>query len=319
MKEVLIGKNESGQRLDKFLQKYLKEASKSFLYKMLRKKNITLNGKKAEGKEMLAPGDRVSIFFSDDTLAKFRGAQSAVVYPVRDLDILYEDDDVAIINKPAGVLSQKAKDDDSTLVEYFLGYLQETGQWQAGGAFTPSVCNRLDRNTSGVVIAGKSLRGLQKMSELLRERKVDKYYVTIVEGVMKTPAHIRGYLEKNEKSNTVTIFDGEAPGRDYIETAYEPIADNGQYTLLRVKLITGKTHQIRSHLSSVGHPLMGDVKYGGAKVQGERSFFLHAEEVRFPRLDEPFDKLSGRVVTAPLPPRFRKMKERLFATESLRK
>lgn len=312
MREIRIEKNDSGQRLDKFLQKYLREASKSFLYKMLRKKNIKLNGKKAEGKEMLAIGDTVTIFFSEETLAKFRGTKQTTRFPVTKLDILYEDNDVALINKPAGMLSQKAKNDDTTLVEYFLGYLQEKGKWSAGGSFTPSVCNRLDRNTSGLVIAGKSLLGLQKMSELLKERSIDKYYLTIVEGVMKENSMIRGYLSKDAKTNKVFVYHEDGADRTYIETGYEPLMNNGKYTLLRVKLITGKTHQIRSHLSSIGHPLMADVKYGGKKVEGERCFFLHAEWLRFPKLEEPFNRLSEREVRAPLPYRFENMIQQLF-------
>ena len=163
MKELTIGKNEKGQRLDKFLQKYLKEASKGFLYKMLRKKNITLNGKKAQGNEMLEEGDLVKLFLSDETVAKFQGKREAVRYPVTDLDIIYEDEDVVLINKKAGMLSQKAAPQDVSLVEYFLGYLQEKGEWDPNQSFTPGICNRLDRNTSGMVVAGKSLQGLQKM------------------------------------------------------------------------------------------------------------------------------------------------------------
>lgn len=312
MREIRIEKNDSGQRLDKFLQKYLKEASRSFLYKMLRKKNIKLNGKRAEGKEILAAGDIVSVYFSDETIAKFRGAQIETHYPRRKLDIIYEDDEVALINKPAGMLSQKAKNDDTTLVEYFLGYLQERGKWDPYGAFTPGVCNRLDRNTSGLVIAGKSLPGLQKMSELLKTRAIDKYYVTIVEGVMREPSVIRGYLSKDEKTNKAVVYDEAGPGRTFIETGYEPLVNNGEYTLLQVKLITGKTHQIRSHLGSIGHPLMADVKYGGKKIDGERSFFLHAEKLCFPLLEEPFHGLSEREIQAPLPVRFENKIEQLF-------
>lgn len=312
MREVKIGQNESGQRLDKYLQKYFQQASKSFLYKMLRKKNIKLNGKKAEGNEKLQLGDVVSIYFSDETFDKFRGKTDSCQYPIAKLDILYEDDHIVILNKPSGVLSQKAKNSDTTLVEYFLGYLQQTKQWRPDEAFTPGICNRLDRNTSGVVIAGKSLLGLQKMSELLRLRRVDKYYTTIVEGVMDEPAIIRGYLQKDEKTNKVTIYEKMAPERSYIETAYEPLESNGEFTLLRVKLITGKTHQIRSHLSSIGHPLMGDVKYGARKIHGEKHFYLHADELVFPQMVSPFEKISGRIVRAPLPPEFRKKKEKLF-------
>lgn len=312
MREIEIGINESGQRLDKYLQKYLKEASKSFLYKMLRKKNIKLNGAKAAGNEILALGDRVTIFFSEETLERFRGAAGQQHYPVTRLTVVYEDTQIALLDKPAGMLSQKAKNEDTTLVEYFLGYLQQTGQWQPGGAFTPGICNRLDRNTSGLVVAGKSLAGLQKMSQLLGERSLDKYYLTIVEGEMTEPAVVKGYISKDREQNRVAVFDTDGPDRSYIETAYEPLQSNGDYTLLRVKLVTGKTHQIRSHLSSIGHPLLCDVKYGGTKKEGQKSFFLHAAELHFPVMEEPFTGLSGQVFTAPLPPRFQNMKERLF-------
>lgn len=312
MREIRIEKNDSGQRLDKFLQKYLREASKSFLYKMLRKKNIKLNGRRAEGREMLSEGDMVAVYFSEETLQKFCGEKQTAVYPVKPLSILYEDNDVALINKPAGMLSQKAKQEDVSLVEYFLGYLQKGGKWQPGGAFTPGICNRLDRNTSGLVIAGKSLLGLQKMSELLKARTLEKYYLTIVEGVMRRPAVIHGFLSKDEKQNKVRVYEAGGAGRSYIETGYHPIADNGRYTLLRVKLITGKTHQIRSHLGSIGHPLMGDTKYGGRPYPGLRSYLLHAEEIQFPVLPEPFTGISGQKVVAPLPPEFMEVKEKLF-------
>lgn len=312
MRELVIGKNESGQRLDKYLQKYLKEATKSFLYKMLRKKNIKLNGGKASGGEILEPGDRVTVYFSEDTLQKFRGSTRMVHYPVTDLSIVYEDEQIVLLNKPVGMLSQKAESDDVTLVEYFLGYLQKTGQWKPDEAFTPGICNRLDRNTSGLVIAGKSLAGLQKMSELLKERSIDKYYLTIVEGVMTEPATVCGYLTKDNEQNRVRIYDTDGPGRARIETGYEPLQNNGSYTLLKVKLITGKTHQIRSHLASIGHPLMCDVKYGGRKQEGQRSFFLHAEKICFPVIDGAFCNLSGQTFTASVPPRFDKMIKKLF-------
>ena len=312
MREIKIERNDSGQRLDKFLQKYLKEASRGFLFKMLRKKNITLNGKRAEGREILSEGDTVSVFFSDETFEKFRGVHKERRYPTTNLDILYEDSEAALLNKPVGMLSQKAKESDATLVEYFLGYLQQKGEWREGGSCTPAVCNRLDRNTSGVVIAGKSLYGLQKMSELLKRRTIDKYYLTIVEGVVRQPSMIRGYLCKDEKINKVTVYDEPAVDRVFIETGYEPLMDSGSYTLLRVKLITGKTHQIRAHLSSTGHPLLGDVKYGGTRQEGVKNFFLHAEKIRFPVLDEPLHGLSEREIQAPLPARFANMKQHLF-------
>lgn len=312
MQEIEIGRNEGGQRLDKFLQKYLREASKGFLYKMLRKKNIKLNGAKAAGSEILKDGDRVALYFAEETLQKFRGQAAETDYPVTELSVIYEDAHVVLLDKPAGLLSQKAKYNDTTLVEYFLGYLQKTNQWQPGGTFTPGICNRLDRNTSGLVIAGKSLAGSQKMAQLLKERRIDKYYRTIVEGVMTEPAVVRGYLSKDGSENRVTVFATGGPGRSYIETAYEPLKNNGSATLLRVKLMTGKTHQIRSHLASIGHPLLCDVKYGGSRKAGQKHFFLHAEEIVFPVMEEPFTGLGGQAFTAPLPPRFQNMSERLF-------
>lgn len=317
MREIEIGKNESGQRLDKFLQKYLRQASKGFIYKMLRKKNIKLNGGRAEGNEILAPGDAVAVYFSEETLQKFRGETPARVYPVTELDILYEDEHIALINKKAGMLSQKAKPEDVSLVEYFLGYMQSRGEWQPGSSFTPGICNRLDRNTSGIVIAGKSLQGLQKMSELLRERSVDKRYLTIVSGVMEEAAVIRAYLAKDGTTNKVNIFQEPGPGRAYIETAYEPLLNNGAYTLLNVKLITGKTHQIRSHLAGIGHPVAGDIKYGGGHLYGLKRLVLHAWKVSYPKLSGPFAQISEKTFVAPLPPEFMKIKEKLFGKDGI--
>ena len=282
MREVTIGAKESGQRFSKFLEKYFKEAQTSFLYKMLRKKNIKLNDKKATGSEMLQTGDKVTVYFSDETFEKFRGETKKVIYPVIDLDIVYEDEDVLIVNKPAGMLSQKAKPQDVTLVEYILGYLQKKGGWSPKDSRKPGICNRLDRNTSGLVIAGKSLRGLQKMSELLKDRTMDKYYLTIVEGVMKEPSVVRGYLKKDEQTNRVQIFSEDGEDRVWIETGYEPLRTNGTVTLLKVKLVTGKTHQIRGHLASLGHPLLGDVKYGAAKRADTKHYLLHAKTLCFP-------------------------------------
>ena len=228
MREVTIGAKESGQRFSKFLEKYFKEAQTSFLYKMLRKKNIKLNDKKATGSEMLQTGDKVTVYFSDETFEKFRGETKKVSYPVIDLDIVYEDEDVLIVNKPAGMLSQKAKPQDVTLVEYILGYLQKKGEWSPKDSLKPGICNRLDRNTSGLVIAGKSLRGLQKMSELLKDRTMDKYYLTIVEGVMKEHSVVRGYLKKDEQTNRVQIFSEDGEDRVWHSNTFESEAGDGQ-------------------------------------------------------------------------------------------
>lgn len=311
MREITIGRNQGGQRLDKFLAKYMKDAPKSFLYKMLRKKNIKLNGKRAEGNEKLAEGDVVTLYLSEETIGKFTVHPLAIqpealkAFP---LDIIFENEHIALINKPAGILSQKAKADDISLVEQFVQY---AGGGTADG-FTPGICNRLDRNTSGIVIAGKTLAGLQKMSELLRDRQLAKYYLAVVKGEMTERAVISGYLKKNRKTNKAELYPDRVPDSSYIRTGYEPICSDGAYTLLRVRLFTGKTHQIRSHLSSIAHPVAGDAKYGG-RVPGGRvkRQLLHAYEIEFPLLPEPFGDLSGRRFRAEIPADF--YKERFAA------
>ena len=317
MREIVIEKNEVGQRLDKFLAKYMNEASKSFFYKMMRKKNITLNGKKCEGNEKLAEGDVVKLFLAEDTIEKFSSVQVQEVKKV-DLDILYEDDEIILVNKPAGMLSQKAKETDESLVEYLIDYLLGSGKLTESGlrAFRPSVCNRLDRNTSGIVAAGKSLAGLQMLSGVFKDRSIHKYYQCLVSGEIRDVKTVDGWLLKDEKKNQVRIlteaeakrFGGrggdEEPKR--IRTKYEPIATDGRFTLLKVTLLTGRSHQIRAHLASLGHPIVGDFKYGGvSKVNPSgrtvKYRLLHSYRLEFPKLAEPFVYLSGRVFEAPLP------------------
>ena len=317
MREIVIEKNEAGQRLDKFLAKYMNEASKSFFYKMMRKKNITLNGKKCEGNEKLAEGDVVKLFLAEDTIEKFSSVQVQEVKKV-DLDILYEDDEIILVNKPAGMLSQKAKETDESLVEYLIDYLLGSGKLTESGlrAFRPSVCNRLDRNTSGIVAAGKSLAGLQMLSGVFKDRSIHKYYQCLVSGEIRDVKTVDGWLLKDEKKNQVRILtDVEAKrfgGRDgdeepkRIQTKYEPIATDGRFTLLKVTLLTGRSHQIRAHLASLGHPIVGDSKYGGvSKVNPSgrtvKYQLLHSYRLEFPKLAEPFAYLSGRVFEAPMP------------------
>lgn len=304
MKLITVHKQEEGQRLVKRLGAYLKEAPNSFFYKMLRKKNITLNGKKADGTEKLKCGDEIRLFLSDETYEKFAGkVQPKEKFPTAKLNIVYEDSNVIFINKPAGMLSQKSVPSDVSLNEYLLGYLEKSGQWkqEESKAFRPSVCNRLDRNTSGMVICGKSMAGLQQMAALLKDRSLHKYYLCLVKGVMTESQHLEGYLLKDENSNQVKIFQKETEGAAHIITEYEPLYTDGEATLLKVTLVTGKSHQIRAHLSSIGHPIIGDPKYGDRKVNaffrethGIKNQMLHAWKLTFPELAEPLDNLSEK-------------------------
>ena len=329
MQKITVSANEAGQRLDKLLGKYLSNAPMSFVYKMLRKKNIKLNGKKAQGNEKLTKGDQVEVFLSDDTWQKFAGAPGAEKQLPADLaramkssirlSVIYEDPDILILNKPSGMLSQKAAPSDLSLNEYMIAYLLKKGDLKLAelATFRPSVCNRLDRNTSGLIVAGKSLAGLQQMGELFKKRTLKKYYLCIVKGRITEPAHIRGYLVKDEKTNRVSLskggFSKDAKGLP-IETEYVPIAWNEEMTLLKVHLITGRTHQIRAHLASTGHPLLGDYKYGSKKWNDRykkewkiEDQVLHAYQLTMPGMKKELENLSGKTFYAKVPEVFWKL------------
>ena len=326
MKEFIINENEAGQRFDKYLAKLLREAPKSFFYKMMRKKNITLNGKKATGNEKLFSGDHVKLFLSDETFEKFSGNDSAPRAHYA-LDIIYEDENILLLNKPAGVLTQKAKPEDLSLNEWLIGHLLAANAIKETdlATFHPSVCNRLDRNTSGIVLCGKTLAGSQALSRIIKDRSVKKYYQTVCKGKILQESTLEGYLYKDERTNTVQVFPdmAEAPeDASFIKTIYTPSAVAGEYTLLTVELVTGKTHQIRAHLASTGHPLLGDTKYGDSKLnrrmQSEYSLhhqLLHAGRVCFPEEAEgPLAKVSGQTFDAPLPHKFAEILQALNLT-----
>lgn len=315
MKTVTITKNEAGQRMDKMLAKYLNLAPKSFIYKMIRKKNITLNGKRCDGSEKLAEGDEISLFLSDETIGKFSQVKIQKVQPAR-LTVVYEDEDVLMVSKPSGMLSQKASPSDESLVEHITDYLLSSGQLAETDlrSFRPGICNRLDRNTSGLIVAGKSLKGLQAMSEAFKNRSLKKYYLCIVRGKITEGSRISGYLRKDERTNKVTVETAEKDGCLPIETEYLPLDTNGDSTLLLVDLITGRSHQIRAHLASIGHPIAGDTKYGDPKLnqvwRGKyrvSSQLLHAWKLVFPQKEAPFSRLSGKSFEAPLPKEFLKV------------
>lgn len=271
MRELQMHDQEEGQRLDRVLMKYMQLAPKSFIYKMLRKKNIKLNGKKADGTERLHSGDRIALYLADETIDGFRQAAPVAKIPSeakKKLAVVYEDEDILFINKPVGMLSQKADKSDVSLVEYLIGYLVGTGAItrQQLETFHPGICNRLDRNTSGLVAAGKTAQGLRWLNQLFRDRDLKKYYLCVVRGIVHKGSRIDGYLVKDPVKNTVRVYEQQREGADRILTEYTPLQTGSwqgrQYTLLKVHLITGKSHQIRAHLQSIGHPIVGDTKYG---------------------------------------------------------
>lgn len=324
MKLIEVKENEAGQRLDKLLGKYLNKAPKSFLYKMLRKKNITLNDKKADGSEKTSLGDVVKIYLSDETFEKFSQTVNVVIEKKEGsskrepVSVVYEDENILLINKKSGVLVQKAEKNDYSLNDAILEYLAEKGEVteETLRTFKPSICNRIDRNTSGLVAAGKSLAGLQELSLLFKERTLHKYYRCFVAGRINKPSSIKGYLYKDEKNNQVKILKQEKKDAKPIETEYTPVFQGEDFTLLEVKLITGRTHQIRAHLASIGHPIIGDVKYGNSKINEKyrklckiKSQLLHAYRIEFPQMDNRLSYLSGREFVAEVPEEFLKMEK----------
>ena len=346
MREVIISEREEGQRLDRYLEKYMPDAPKSFFYKMMRKKNIVLNGKKVSGSERIQTGDQIKLFLADETIEGFRSGKKAQevdlgaqqmpqakrlekgarqmpqakrptngarqMSPAKRLEkgarqgkielqqghydrnlpplqIVYEDAQFLVVNKPVGVLSQKADRNDRSIVEQITDYLADNA---ADDTFRPGICNRLDRNTSGLIVAGKTVRALQDMNKRFKERTICKYYLCVVHGSVLKKQYLKGYLEKDIRTNKVTVRQQPGPNSVPIATEYLPL-QQGMYqgesfTLLQVHLITGKSHQIRAHLASIGHPLVGDVKYSTKRASAfdreqlhQRVQLLHAWQLIF--------------------------------------
>lgn len=353
MTKITISEREAGQRMDKYLKKYLSGSTSGFLYKMLRKKNITLNGGKASGNEILKAGDELTLFLSDETIVKFGGVLQQMekngfsgninVQKERQLEqscrqyeeayqknkavkIVFENKHILVADKPAGMLTQKASPEDLSLNEWLIGYLLANNEItkEELHTFKPSVCNRLDRNTSGLVLCGKTLAGSQKISFLLKNRSLRKYYCLYVKGQVTEGAQMESYLEKDRESNRVKIY-GSAEGEDasYIKTIYKPLKVYRNMTLLEAELVTGKTHQIRIHLASAGHPVLGDYKYGYLeyndrykKKYGISTQLLHASRLEFPKLDGEWADLSELVLTAELPEIFRVIDENESGAEA---
>ena len=351
MKELQVTSQDAKQRLDKFLKRTFPEMGTSFLYKMLRKKNITLNGKKATGSEQILSGDLIQCFFSDETFDKFAGITSAravenalddnnlgdkkrlgdkdsyleykkAYEELKGISVIYEDEHVLLLDKPAGILSQKAKSDDVSLNEWMIGYLLdcEAVTEDSLRRFKPSVCNRLDRNTSGLVICGKTLIGSREMSRILKDRSLQKYYRTYVHGRMEGAETLIAYHKKDIKNNQAEICfnvsEADKKAYDEIVTAYRTIEVKDKYSYLEIELITGKTHQIRAHLSAYGHPIVGDGKYGHKHKIIEKFYpqyqLLHAYRIVFPVLEGDLEYLSNKEFVCEEPESFYNFRKHYF-------
>ena len=304
---IKIDRNEEKQRIDRFLKKYLNKAPNTFIYKILRKKYIKVNGKRVKEEYFLESGDTVEIYLADDTIKKFRALKSYVENE-GELDIVYEDSNILLVNKAAGIDVQPSGDGKISLVDKLLAYLDED---DGVGTFRPSFCNRLDRNTTGIIIAAKNYNSLKEMNENIRNRNVNKYYYSIVKGEILKDIELGGFLKKRSDVNKVEVLMTEKEGYKEITTRIKPVCCSNGFTEIEVQLITGRTHQIRAHLSSIGHPLVGDIKYGG-KMKGINQYFLHSKKLEFKGFAGELDYLNGKVFETACPGNYQKLKKELM-------
>ena len=303
MRTLTVNRNDAGQRLDKYLTKAVKGLPQSLMYKFIRTKKIKLNGKRADIKEMLAEGDEISLYIKDEFFDSPEKDLSALDTVSPKLEIVYEDGNIMLINKRPGVLVHE--DDsgkDNTLLLHLWAYLYQKGEYNPGGesTFAPAFCNRIDRNTGGIVIAAKNAAALRDMNERIRSGQVNKYYVCALHGRFeKKSGIIEGYLRKDEKTNTVDISDSPRPGYKSIKTGYRVLSDDGRDSLVEIRLYTGRTHQIRAHMAHIGHPLIGDGKYGVNRDDRQRGYkwqALYSYRIffDFEKNGDILDYLSGR-------------------------
>ena len=268
MKKFIINENDAGKRLDKFIIKAASGLSTSLMYKYIRKKSIKVNGKRAEISYKLAVDDVVEMYINDEFFEPKSNFFLDITYDPQ-LNIVYEDENLMLVDKKAGVIVHSDdKEQRDTLINQVLLYLYKKGEYdpEKETSFTPSLCNRLDKNTGGIVIVAKNAAAQRELYEIIKQRKITKKYLALVFGKpLKSEQTVTAYLKKDTASNTVTVRDKQFSDSKKIITKYKVIESNGSYSLIDVDLITGRTHQIRAHMAHIGHPLLGDCKYGKLK------------------------------------------------------
>lgn len=286
MKKITITSNDAGQRLDRFLDKTFDRMPRSLMYKEIRKKNIKINRKRCEAKQILKENDILELYINDDAL-HIREKYYDFLRASKELDIIYEDENIILLNKKVGLLCHPdGKDYTDNLVARLKKYLYSKGEWSPNNSsFTPSLANRIDRNTGGIVIGAKNAECLKILNDKIKKREIEKYYLAAAHGKMpKSSDTLTAYLKKDENKNMVSVSDKPLENSKKIITEYKVIDYYYDASLLEIKLLTGRTHQIRAHLAHIGHPLFGDGKYGDNKGRYRQA--LYSYKLKFAFSDE---------------------------------
>jgi len=319
--ELTITPADAGRRLNKFLFAYLNNAPHSFIYRMIRQKRIKLNGKKAQGNEVLSSGDRLIFYLSPETIESSRRTRDIPVAQHL-TGIVHEDDFLLVLNKSAGVPSQGGFDSNESSTDHLLAralhYLHKSGSYDPSSSFTPALCNRLDVNTTGLVVCGKNISAIREINTLFSGLGIVKEYITVVEGRVSHAQTLEGFYKKDTKRNIAKILPtsttGKVSSNETVITSYAPLAANDKFSLLLVSPKTGRSHQIRAHLASAGHPIAGDMKYGGRPIPYAKHGLLHCKSLEIAMEN----KLPYPISTkweAPLPENLKKCIKDLFNFE----
>lgn len=301
MRILKVNRNDAGQRLDKFLGKAVKGLPQSLMYKYIRTKKIKVNRQRTVQNYFLCEGDEIQLFIRDEFFESPESDAGALERIKPKLDIVYEDENIMLLNKRPGVLvHEDSEAKENTLIMHIKAYLLAKGEYDPSeeNSFAPALCNRIDRNTGGIVIAAKNAESLRVMNEKIRENKIRKFYLCLVHGTPKKKSDtMYAWLKKDSGANMVEVRDSKFAGAKEIITAYRVLESRRDESLLEVELITGRTHQIRAHMAHIGHPLLGDGKYGINRDERHRGYkyqALYAYKLKF--LEDSEDNILSYLV-----------------------
>lgn len=321
MIKIKINENDGNQRLDRFLKKYLENAPLSMIYKMIRK-DIKVNGKRCKNEMILQLDDEVSIYLSDQDIEQFQRKKTRSKVK-KQFMVTYEDENIIVVEKPFGLLTHgDSTEKKNHLANQVCDYLIDRGEYnpRVEKTFSPASVNRLDRNTTGLVLFGKNSSTLQQLNQMIREKdKISKFYMTIVKGRISEPMVLKDKMEKDHEENKVTVLPLDSEDGKLMETWVRPLLYGNGYTLIEVEIITGRTHQIRAHLAEIGHPVIGDTKYGDRRVNEKMRYefglstqLLHAYKLKFNKCSGNLQYLEGKEIVAPIPADFERIKNNIF-------